>query len=308
MWMSSEQDPLCTSLTEESGPLANDAPLTQPLGFFVLQFRRRFQFVSLRHPFSKTRVPCVGVCVRVDEKRTSTTRQPHEEVSKINEMPLFIRTHEYKPPRHALALAAYTLERDRSRHGGGGSAGSPIEPFHRRRRRTLPPTLRFLLSGVTQVTFRKVSMLFCFLFRSSFMDIFHPKHCADLLPVTPSFLTGIRRSDGLFYRDSPSPGGTIRTTRSMSSHRLFGQLQEKLVSRRSSADISDTVSRSDLGHMHEIHGAKNILDFTQVWDILISTVEHQRLRRCKIRARPVVGISSSLQLAAPLGPHVSNML
>ena len=58
--------------------------------------------------------------------------------------------------------------------------------------------------------------------------------------------------------------------------------------------------------MHEIHGAKNIPDFTQVWDILISTVEHQRLRRYKIRARPVVGISSSLQLAAQLGPNVSN--
>ena len=28
MWMSSEQDPLCTSTNEESGPLANDAPLT----------------------------------------------------------------------------------------------------------------------------------------------------------------------------------------------------------------------------------------------------------------------------------------
>ena len=28
MWMSSEQDPLCTSPNEESGPLANNAPLT----------------------------------------------------------------------------------------------------------------------------------------------------------------------------------------------------------------------------------------------------------------------------------------
>ena len=86
------------------------------------------------------------------------------------------------------------------------------------------------------------------------MDMFQPKHCADLLPVTPSFLSGIRRADGLFHRDSPSPGGTIRTTRSTSSHRFFfGQLQEKLVNQRSSANISDTVSRSDLGHMHEIH-------------------------------------------------------
>ena len=28
MWMSSEQDPLCTSPNEESGPLDNNAPLT----------------------------------------------------------------------------------------------------------------------------------------------------------------------------------------------------------------------------------------------------------------------------------------
>ena len=28
MWMLPEQDPLCTSTNEESGPLANNAPLT----------------------------------------------------------------------------------------------------------------------------------------------------------------------------------------------------------------------------------------------------------------------------------------
>ena len=34
MWMSSEQDPLCTSLNEECGPLANNAPLTDTTGGF----------------------------------------------------------------------------------------------------------------------------------------------------------------------------------------------------------------------------------------------------------------------------------
>ena len=174
----------------------------QPLGFFVLQFRRRFQFVSLRHPFSKTRVPCVGVCVPVIDKRTSTTREQHEEVSKINEMPLFMRTHEYKPPRHGLALAAYTLEREvLTRWWVCWKSMETAKPFHRRRRMTQLSTSRFLLSGVTQVTFRKVSMLICYQFRSSFKDMFQPKHCADLLPVTPSFLSGIRRSDGLFHRE-----------------------------------------------------------------------------------------------------------
>ena len=32
MWMSSEQDPLCTSPNGESGPLANNAPLTRSRG------------------------------------------------------------------------------------------------------------------------------------------------------------------------------------------------------------------------------------------------------------------------------------
>ena len=53
MWILREQDPLCTSPNERSGPLANNAPLTS----------RTDQFLQVRFPF----IPCsVHVFVILD--------------------------------------------------------------------------------------------------------------------------------------------------------------------------------------------------------------------------------------------------
>ena len=55
--------------------------------------------------FVKTSVPCVGVCVLVNDKRTRATRQPHEEVNKFNEMS---RRHGGDESRRTIRLNCYS--------------------------------------------------------------------------------------------------------------------------------------------------------------------------------------------------------
>ena len=56
MWMSSEQDPLCTSPNEESGPLASNVPLTgYELNFFDDFHYSETNEIFLQEPSSDTR-------------------------------------------------------------------------------------------------------------------------------------------------------------------------------------------------------------------------------------------------------------
>ena len=86
MWMSSEQDPLCTSPNEEFGPLANNAPLTgfQPKLFDDFHYSETAEIIFQEESGDKDAVPSYLFDAELDD----------ETIGKALSSPLFIHQRE----------------------------------------------------------------------------------------------------------------------------------------------------------------------------------------------------------------------